>query len=506
MRSKAKFTAKYTLNFNPDNWDIRCSSDKNMMIFIPKNAPIDPNNPSVTYKTYLDQLNTISIVGQKADEKNAKNKALSDGELKLGIKLNQLEKIADPFKFPTDSIDHCNTNAVGTRIKMDYYLREILVSLSDLNKRNIDEAALNYWDILLSGHGNNQYVAGMPHEAFAELLDFLNTSINTRSFFYISCHSGAHLEKPYQFKRKKQTQEKDLDFLVIASSVFDLVVSSGINHLSFPSYFTAINAYFKTIQQSNVAPKLAARKSEQRLLDAFDSFFIVKLNHDPTAPTVLQYPAIRFPHTGWFTIPNAQPYGTFVINDSLIMRSINKGKTAITIDPKFTTLIIESHYIPIPLKFSGATMPLLVPKNVSAPIFFKEINAPSCTLATFDSMLKGLMRLGNTGEYTPLITSPFHIGKFILKDYHHDLVIVTPGEAFKTSKSNDPSSQFVKDFNNTKNKVRAHSKLPDSMKIESPKPVIQGLGSRKPTDTAPSTKWKKEKNPKTGKIEWRPTI
>jgi hypothetical protein len=468
LRNRGTLADKFAraLNFNLSDWDIRSSRDKTMMLFIPKDVVINAEQPSITYKTYT-YSDAISITGQK----DTRLKALNDGELCLGIKINHLPKVDNPFQFPTASMDPCALNMDGSS-ELAHYLLEMLVTSFDLRQLNIEETALNYWDILLMGHGNSQIVSGMRHSSFSDLLTFLDTDINTRSFFFISCQSGAHLEKPYQFKRKKQTQEKDFNFLILASSVFDLTVSSAMAPASTERYFNHINEYFKAIQQSEKKAKQSAARKEQKLLDAFDSFFIIKLNQTSTEPSILQYPAIRFPHTGWFVIPDVEPYGTFIVNDSRIMRTINKGKKSITIDPRFTTVVIESQYIPIPLIFKGAQMPLLVPRKIKEPIFFKEIRAASCTLATFDQSLKKLTTLGNRSDNKNLIVSNFYIEKLTLKDYQRALICVEPGESFKTSKSNEPTSKFVQNFKNEKEKRRTESKLPESMKSENPQPVI----------------------------------
>jgi len=215
------------------------------------------------------------------------------------------------------------------------------------------------------------------------------------------------------------------------------------------------------------------------LTDAINSFNYISLSNAfsgvaaTTDDTIIQYPAVRYPHTQWFRLADVEAYFVFLLNNGAIIRAVNKNKE-ITVARKYTTILIESRYVPIPLITEGGGMPLLAPQKVnSIPYFFKEIRANDCTINSFNAMLANLKtKMPKVGN--------FYIEKLVLKGQEYHNVIIEGGPTWKHSKGLNPSSPHMKQFNEMKKEIRKTSTLPESMKQEEPKPVIELIPPTQP--------------------------
>ncbi len=89
---------------------------------------------------------------------------------------------------------------------------------------NPDNDFLNFWDILLFGHGSaGKTIAGMATASFTSVLDFLNFGIHTRSLFYISCYSGgSNLGEAYRYTTHiGEKEHKNFNFMIIVLNAFE---------------------------------------------------------------------------------------------------------------------------------------------------------------------------------------------------------------------------------------------------------------------------------------------
>ena len=166
------------------------------------------------YEEYLGKLNDFTV--------DHKNKAISDGQLLLGIllNLNSDQEITPSTSLPESKIESDLASA----------LKGILLTRENITKGA--DKLLNRWDIFLSGHGGyiksqGRMLAGMNLSSFSVLLDFLNTKINTRSLLYDTCYSGGEsLSQPYQDIEPEMNmiREKKFNFTIMATTTFDSII------------------------------------------------------------------------------------------------------------------------------------------------------------------------------------------------------------------------------------------------------------------------------------------
>lgn len=349
-------------------WTIYKTNDNTLVIFMPGAYKQDPNEPN--------------IIGN-----------LKKDELISGIKISHLKPITDNKQAPTPIID---------KQDLANYLKEILVTREDF--KNISEEYLNRWDIYLNGHGTTtavsqkDAVAGMSIKNFDKFLDFLNNKINTRSLLYDTCYAGAHLAIPYKYQQaEREAREKDLNYTVISTTslsnitLTELLKENNISYATtnFASYFKDLESFFTKI---NTAEKGAnALQNIPTLADIIKHVSSWENSYELDQPGEsgrhwLQIPTVRFPHTDRFTIISAQDFN---LTDSAIRHAINQKKEKMIIPEETKAILLESHYIPIPIEIKGYTMPLIIPKELDGKdYFFKKISMPNIKIIDFVMMFK----------------------------------------------------------------------------------------------------------------------
>jgi hypothetical protein len=469
-----------------------------LVVLIPKNSTND---------VYINKLQSFQAGG--------KDKNISDGELLLGIKINNLD---EKEQSQDNSYDY-----------LDKYLSKILVTHQDV--KGWKEDYLNRWDIYLNGHGAFYVIAGMPRSSFQAMLDFLNLGINTRSLFYLSCSTGGeqNLINVYQHRNKTPKQEreagphqevgdiqyKDFNYMIISANTFRTFTWVTYSKLSFDRYFETLNAYFANPKTTNIT-----KIFEFAGISPEDSFIEDNKNN------ILQLPTIRFPHTGWFKVANigegAQLYKLYALDDSKIMQAINANKTEIVIPNDVKMIVFKPAYIPIPIKINSSTFPLLVPE-FSYTYVFQEIRAPNAVLVEKNSTTDLVSMLKNLLKRTYWV-SDFYIKKLTIrvenktqapsslpnlnwpdKEITFDNVrigissgavtninAVYNGKLFNFSvaddawhlEDNDKLTKYLRQYSSEVRYTTTESKLPKSMLGENPKPMIE-IKPPKESDSRP---------------------
>ena len=484
-------------------WYIYTTRDKTK----PNNTIIDNN--LVIFIPYGENMYMPSLNEFKMSERGTEIHNLSLVELILGIKIKQLTT-----ETPQTLLTLTSTEDKIAPMNLPKQLEKILVSRIDFKGRE-GEAYLNRWDIYLTGHGGSQnhYIAGMPITTFGTLLDFFNTKINTRSLFYDTCYAGgSHLTEPYQYtiqaNGKDEILKKDLKYLVISATTFETVTktdkkagqgnlktSSCVANIDIKKYFKGMNQFFTKVDHM--------RPNISELGEIVHNLTEWKHTFDLTE--WFNLPAVRFPNTDKFsTIPTSL---VFPIDDSAIMRAIhgskNKQEAHIKIPQGTKMILLESTYVPIPI-ILGSDIPLIAPRNFASDYFLKELRAPDIKLIppspseAARSFLNMIIRVSkkinaqvswyiekldikigdNTGaDYLPkdrvtcnaiiyldATTEPISIGnnnQYLFFD-HHDM---------KWHPLDQINFDAIKVI--IRNSALSHSTLPESMKGENQKPVIE---------------------------------
>ena len=376
-------------------WDIYLANNpaaQSMVVFIPKKGILDPTEEAgtkVPLIPYAEKLNTYSV---------SETKALSDGELLLGIKINKLQKV------DLSSISADNETPSDDLKK---FLQDILITHADTKKlsANSDNDFLNLWDILLFGHGlAGKTIAGMTTASFTSVLDFLNFGIHTRSLFYISCYSGGtNLEKAYRYTTHMDEKEhKNFNFMIIVLNAFETVTFTGLPSKGMIDYFQMLNAYITNQNPPSLLQVVKNISGDESVKSSFSK-----------EKKELQLPVVRFPHTQWFNIVEASKIPIIKsdirklrITDDLIQQVMNNSdEKKIVIPQGVYSIEFESRYIPIPIVFKSRKDSPFVSTEKGKDYFIEEIDARECELIGGGRSIFTVMQ--NFG--------PFYIKKLITK-------------------------------------------------------------------------------------------
>lgn len=487
-----KYAHRTDKPIDKSKWHINWSQDESLLILIPNEEP---------FNSYLKEVNSF-VAGGKSNN-------ISDGELLLGIKVNNLFNKS----FLQSSLNTLKKYLPIINDDLKAYLQEILITYGDLT--DLGQDYMNTWDIYLTGHGGLgsgiacNRVAGMKSSLFGLLLDFLNNRINTRTLLYSTCGAGGkNLEVPYEYETVGEIRAKELNFLIIASTVLEYSVGFVPNISDFfingfkkiDNYFESIDALYKNRWDAGALYKVI----NATLMP--DMFTEAHRRGDE-----VEVMGIRLPKKGKFNIVNSGNK-IFELNDNLIARTINGNNNKIGIPKDAGTMLLESRYIPISLVLGkDQLLPLFVPKKNGVPYFFKDIDLSesevdlSCEVyffgerylyTSFEQMLSNLKtkapRAGKiyietlkikkvTNQRTQQGTLNWGSGPFEFKE-----VIMDPDVSISLKYKNEPFTYTLgwtkkywqtglpasSDFTRGKEAALKESMLPESMKGEAPQPSV----------------------------------
>lgn len=155
-------------------------------------------------QNYVPELKTLS-------PKQLTENSLTPLELKLGLKVDHLETIAE--KNITLPINTVLENFV-------FLLNNIFVTNKEYAEAiKTSKTTVPRWAIYLTGHGGypslgELVVAGIPLSFFRKLLEFLESKLSVGFFFFNTCFAGGkNLEKIYQDANKLAIQ-KTFNFII----------------------------------------------------------------------------------------------------------------------------------------------------------------------------------------------------------------------------------------------------------------------------------------------------
>lgn len=157
--------------------------------------------------------------------KTSESPKITETELALGIKVNHMEtKTFAELPLPTGSSQpKLSDYFLPALYNSDTETSSIFCLRSDYTEYKKD---LPLWSLYMTGHGESaQRIVGISLDDFKHVLDFLNTKINTRLLFYVSCYAaGTNNEKIY--RAAKDPIEKTYGFPIITQALTDAPVTS----------------------------------------------------------------------------------------------------------------------------------------------------------------------------------------------------------------------------------------------------------------------------------------
>lgn len=186
-------------------------------------------------------------------------------DIKIGLKLSQLEKIEKPFECSTGQAAKNTFRRVGaffTGTKPDItveHLKQVLITNDDM-PHGCKSPPL---DIFLVGHGtcnekkkSKQFMlAGFTLDDFRSFLKFLNDNLNTRLLIYQTCYAGGKLLKiPYTTAGKADLYNFDIVSCCTTNSPASIIYNPfSQNNLDFQKIFIKLDDSTNVSIQERVA-------------------------------------------------------------------------------------------------------------------------------------------------------------------------------------------------------------------------------------------------------------
>jgi len=264
--------------------------------------------------------------------------AISDTELKLGLKVNHMK---------SSTVAEVKAKESSSFILANYFLPALYnenTRTSDTfcirsdyqNDQNTHNIPLPLWSIYMSGHGMAKYtiILGLSIPDFKKVLDFFNTKINTRLLVYTSCYAaGQNIKEIYN--DITSPIQKTYSFAIIIQGITD----TSVHSMSLAREF---KPFFETVTTTDLIDYKKATSHILPTLDPQDT------------------PQIRLPGTQWFSILAAQN-NVVQIGKTL---AENRGTRPLDVNTYFNTtpkiLLLYAQHIPFELIFQGKTMPTII--------------------------------------------------------------------------------------------------------------------------------------------------
>jgi len=399
-----KLDLNYALCFinilqNINDWIILQPIDS-LCFLIPKNYKLFEKSP--TLQAYIPKKLTAES-------------PLTELELALGIKLDHMQ----PLTPETLNIHQKNSQYMQDFINLlnngNIFITK--VEYAAINKQKRDHL-LPQWAIYSTGHGTtNQLISGLEISQFKKLLQFLDTKIWTKFFFYNTCYgAGVNAEIIYE-DIKKPLSSQTYPFIIVTNALTD-------DRVTFKTD-TILNTKQEPATIEMVLPMnfpkfiQLIRQNSPNLSELISS--IAGTKHDFVGTS----PQVRLPGLPWFSILDINKK-TISLNKTL-SNNCKGYKEGINIQTFFKhknpeIILLYSPFIPCELKINTpSNKPLafvpMYPQPTEEQIY--RIAKISSTTRTVDDLIYSFIQMKSVG--TELI---FIIGEIITQQtIYHNIAI-----------------------------------------------------------------------------------
>lgn len=226
-------------------------------------------------------------------------------------------------------------------------------------------------------------IAGLEVSTFKKLLNFLNTTINTGTFFYSTCFgSGKNLEAPYQY----EGIAKEFNYTIISGASIDAPTRAAGIALFLPPYpqYTTSLAYVTKVHHNSVELAMIFTQNFSAYFEKLEQYqkgtspetlAAILLTIHPYEKTIKRHsatgiseqavsqpyniPLIRYPNAPWFRAINLKDKIFSITKQSIISHQV-EGKP-FKIQPNgYAILLLYTSYIPVAVIREGNAMPSML--------------------------------------------------------------------------------------------------------------------------------------------------
>jgi len=321
-----------------------------------------------------------SIFG--AAKKSEQRDALSDRELKLGIKVDHMT-IVSLAQLEKDQKEGKERESVRTFMQALWDNRtrssNIFVTRAEYAKNGVNPDDIPAWAFYLSGHGSrlpHPIIAGLEVGQFQEMLSFLATKIKTSFFAYMTCYGvGQNIKKA--FEESNPIVGRTYPFMIVTAGVPDDIF------IHYPS--TNLGTEWSKIQKLLIQDNL---HFEQVFVEIFGNLVRSQLIY------------VRYPGVSWF-VPANMARSPFSIgarmvltrNEPLVTDRLPTGGWQGT-----PIILVSSLIIPFPL-IIGKKVPHFVEQHGSPCTYFERVRLTDLHLTSFVTLLAMNNRLDEADHF-----------------------------------------------------------------------------------------------------------
>ncbi len=250
--------------------------------------------------------------------------SLTTFEYKTGLKIGHMQTVTDY---------HAAIKVSSVAVPDQYFMDPLLKSSIFVSRAEYAQISQIYeqprWALFINGHGSiGKKICGLSIPAFSQMLEFLDTKINTAFLTYSSCYSVGTNQKQIYKDLERPTK---LSFPVATASAFDDVAFSSVT-LPWPGIGV------DTIDFQNKTLKVKYTTNFKQFIDLATSknpdITLIASTVMPQAIKLAELaPHIRFGGSEWFTIDSAKnsvatigtPFAQTCTKVDLIKRFSKKG-------------------------------------------------------------------------------------------------------------------------------------------------------------------------------------
>jgi len=417
------FKTIYEDNFHWNDWIVKSvDSSKNLLLFIPKN--------------YKNKNYALDMAEYKPSSKLPLAAPLTETEYKIGLKIDHMETVTEEqsrtlqaTKF--DNADYFVTSLWPRRNIKDANSSDIFVSRAEYTRAK--QYKTPRWAIFMCGHGwPNKLISFLSIQSFSDVLDFLETKINTSLLAYHSCFSSGTNTKLIYDDIKKQSA-KTFSFAIAMHGVTDTPQRATVGFI-LPGD-QEIDTRMIDMENKNLA--LTGDSDYKSFIDN-----VTTMNFSNLAQAILPIlklesgfivPQIRLAGKEWFNIEDVQNNIALIGNTfAKTCKIIDLNKYFARVDPNTKKSRIPKFYflyapiIPCELKLPAGFSPIFIPMasakkpNSDTFIYYIQKVSSDKSYLTHESALNDILTM-----FTSTLPGYYSMQLWIknLFDWYSDVVI-----------------------------------------------------------------------------------
>lgn len=355
-----------------------------------------------SYESYLGAWNIYATGHGSPDTSTSLEEQIKEKERLIKQAVDDTAEMTNFIKQNSKEINEHRAKLKTARTAADQAFNSGAIQIKEDTNAKIEEhihnvnlLRLSLMEDLINLHQGKSrqggVIAGLYQDEFKEVLNFFNTAVNTRTFFYDTCFSGGkNLEAPYQYTGVPAT----FNYTIISGASVDAPTTVGKAQIAVPPYTSAAGTLFVKVVKRTGKDDLWLYVDQE-----FDKYFdqlekyqegtfkepladILNTIHSFKIPELHKYhniPLIRFPNTAWFNVVDMRTKVTSITEQAVIRHHVEQTEFKLTTQE---ALLLYTRHISMPITTNSPSMPAVISMiGGNADHYLSELTAPKANLS-----------------------------------------------------------------------------------------------------------------------------